>query len=62
MISALEIILVAVMVGKNPFTGDLELQYQSLDRYKSISTCNVERNKLKKDKNINYLCLKVDYD
>jgi hypothetical protein len=50
------------MVGKNPFTGDLELQYQSLDRYKSISTCNVERNKLKKDKNINYLCLKVDYD
>ena len=62
MISPLEIILVAVMVGKNPFTGDLELQYQSLDRYKSISTCNVEKNKLKKDKNINYLCLKVDYD
>ena len=62
MISALEIILVAVMVGKNPFTGDLELQYQSLDRYKSISTCNVERNKLKKNKSITYLCLKVDYD
>lgn len=59
-----EIVLVAVMAGKNPFTGDLELQYQSLDRYKSISTCNAERNKLmrKPEKGITYLCLKVDYD
>jgi len=62
MISPFEIVLVAVMAGKSPFTGNVELQYQSLDRYKSISTCNVERNKLKKDKSITYLCLKVDYD
>jgi len=40
-----------------------ELQYQVLDRYKSKSTCTVERNKLmKKDKDITYLCLRVDYD
>jgi len=63
MISPLEIVLVAVMVGKNNFTGVNELQYQVLDRYKSKSTCTVERNKLmKKDKDITYLCLRVDYD
>ena len=63
MISPLEIVLVAVMIGKNNFTGEVELQYQAVGRYTSISTCTVERNKvLKRDRNITYLCLKVDYD
>jgi hypothetical protein len=63
MISPLEIVLVAVMIGKNNFTGEVELQYQAVGRYTSMSTCTVERNKvLKRDRNITYLCLKVDYD
>jgi len=63
MISPLEIVLVAVMIGKNPFTGQVELQYQPLDYYKSIAACTVERKKLlKKDKGITYLCLRIDYD
>ena len=63
MISPLEIVLVAVMIGKNNFTGEVELQYQAVGRYASMSTCNVERNKvLKRDRGITYLCLKVDYD
>jgi hypothetical protein len=63
MISPLEIVLVAVMIGKNNFTGEVELQYQAVGRYTSMSTCTVDRNKvLKRDRNITYLCLKVDYD
>jgi hypothetical protein len=63
MISPLEIVLVAIMIGKNNFTGEVELQYQSVGRYTSMSTCNKDRLKLlKKDKDITYLCLKVDYD
>jgi hypothetical protein len=63
MISPLEIVLVAIMIGKNNFTGEVELQYQAVGRYTSMSTCTVERQKLlKKDKGITYLCLKVDYD
>jgi len=63
MISPLEIVLVAIMIGKNNFTGEVELQYQAVGRYASMSTCNVERNKvLKRDRGITYLCLKVDYD
>ena len=63
MISPLEIVLVAIMIGKNNFTGEVELQYQSVGRYTSMSTCTVERQKLlKKDKGITYLCMKVDYD
>jgi len=63
MISPLEIVLVAVMIGKNNFTGEVELQYQAVGRYTSMSTCTVDRNKvLKKDRSITYLCLKVDYD
>jgi hypothetical protein len=63
MISPLEIVLVAIMIGKNNFTGEVELQYQAVGRYTSMSTCTVERQKmLKKDKGITYLCMKVDYD
>jgi hypothetical protein len=63
MISPLEIVLVAIMIGKNNFTGEVELQYQSVGRYTSMSTCTVDRQKLlKKDKGITYLCMKVDYD
>ena len=63
MISPLEIVLVAVMIGKNNFTGEVELQYQAVGRNTSMSTCTVERNKvLKRDRGITYLCLKVDYD
>jgi hypothetical protein len=63
MISPLEIVLVAILIGKNNFTGEVELQYQAVGRYASMSNCNVERNKvLKKDKGITYLCLRVDYD
>ena len=63
MISPLEIVLVAVMIGKNNFTGEVELQYQAVGRYTSMSTCTVDRNKvLKRDRGITYLCLKVDYD
>ena len=63
MISSLEIVLVAIMIGKNNFTGEVELQYQAVNRYTSMSTCTVERQKLlKKDKGITYLCLRVDYD
>ena len=63
MISPLEIVLVAVMIGKNNFTGEVELQYQVVNRHTSVSTCTVERQKLlKRDRNITYLCLKVDYD
>ena len=63
MISPLEIVLVAILIGKNNFTGEVELQYQAVGRYASMSTCAVERNKvLKKDRSTTYLCLKVDYD
>ena len=64
MISPLEIVLVAVMIGKNNFTGEVELQYQAMGRYTSMSTCEVERKKVIKqpEKGIAYLCLKVDYD
>jgi len=63
MISPLEIVLVAILIGKSNFTGEVELQYQSVNRYTSMSTCNKDRLKLlKKDKDITYLCLKVDYD
>ena len=63
MISPLEIVLVAIMIGKNNFTGEVELQYQVVNRYSSVSTCTVERQKLlKKDKGITYLCMRVDYD
>jgi hypothetical protein len=63
MISPLEIVLVAIMIGKNNFTGEVELQYQSVNRYTSMSICNKDRLKLlKKDKDITYLCLKVDYE
>ncbi len=49
------------MIGKNNFTGEVELQYQVVNRYSSVSTCNKDRLKLlKKDKDITYLCLKVD--
>jgi hypothetical protein len=64
MIGPIEIVLVAIMIGKNNFTGEVELQYQVVNRYTSMSTCNVERNKVMKkpEKGIGYLCLKVDYD
>jgi hypothetical protein len=64
MIGPIEIVLVAIMIGKNPFTGEVELQYQSIGRYASMSTCNVERNRVikKPEKGVGYLCLKVDYD
>jgi len=63
MISPLEIVLVAIMIGKNNFTGEVELQYQVVNRYSSVSSCTVERQKLlKKTKDITYLCMKVDYD
>jgi hypothetical protein len=63
MISTLEIVLVAIMIGKNNFTGEVELQYQSVGRYTSMSICNKDRQSLlKKDKGITYLCMKVDYD
>ena len=62
MISPLEIVLVAIMIGKNNFTGEVELQYQSVNRYTSMSTCNAEKTRLqrKPEKGIAYLCLKVD--
>lgn len=52
------------MIGKNSFTGEVELQYQSIGRYASMSTCNVERIRVMKkpEKGVGYLCLKVDYD
>jgi hypothetical protein len=64
MISPIEIVLVAVMIGKNPFTGMNEAQYQVLNRYTSMSVCTVKRNKLMKkpEKGITYVCLNVDYD
>jgi hypothetical protein len=63
MMSPLEIVLVAILIGKNNFTGEVELQYQSVNRYTSMSTCNKDRQSLlKKDKDITYLCMKVDYD
>ena len=64
MISPVEIVLVAILMGKNPFTGEVELQYQSLDRYKSMASCNVEKNRLMKkpEKGITFVCLKVDYE
>ncbi len=61
MISPLEIVLVAILMGKNNFTGEVELQYQVVNRYSSVSTCTKDRLKLlKKDKDITYLCMKVD--
>jgi hypothetical protein len=63
MIGSLEIVLVAILIGKNNFTGEVELQYQVVNRYSSVSNCTVERQKLlKKTKDITYLCMKVDYD
>ncbi len=63
MIGSLEIVLVAILIGKNNFTGEVELQYQVVNRYSSVSICNKDRLKLlKKDKDITYLCMKVDYD
>ena len=64
MMSPLEIVLVAVMVGKNNFTSSYELMYQPLDHYKTMSTCVAERNRLmrKPEKGVTYVCLRVDYD
>jgi hypothetical protein len=63
MIGTIEIALIAIMIGKNPFTGEVELQYQAVGQYKSISACTVEKNRLlNKDKGIAYLCVKLDYD
>ena len=64
MIGPIEIVLVAIMIGKNNFTGEVELQYQSLDRYKSMVSCNVEKNRLMKkpEKGLTFVCLKVDYE
>lgn len=64
MMSPIEIVLVAVMVGKNNFTNAYELMYQPLDHFKSMSTCNAERNRLMKkpEKGVVYVCLKVDND
>ena len=62
MMSPIEIVLVAILIGKNNFTGEVELQYQSVNRYKSVSTCNAEKTRLQRrpEKGIAYLCLKVD--
>jgi len=62
MMSPIEIVLVAILIGKNNFTGEVELQYQSVNRYKSVSTCNAEKNRLMKkpEKGLTFVCLKVD--
>jgi hypothetical protein len=62
MIGPIEIVLVAILMGKNNFTGEVELQYQSVEYYKSMSSCNIEKNRLMKkpEKGITFVCLKVD--
>ena len=62
MISPVEIVLVAILMGKNSFTGEVELQYQSVEYYKSMASCNVEKNRLMKkpEKGLTFVCLKVD--
>lgn len=58
----LEIVLVAVMVIKNDFTGVYEMHYQPLDYYKAMNECITERNRLAKkpDKGVTYVCVRVD--
>lgn len=64
MMSPLEIVLVAVIISKNNFTGVYEMHYQPLDYFKSMSVCNAEKTRLTKkpEKGVTYVCLKVDYD
>ena len=64
MMSPLEIVLVAVMLGFNPNSGSYELTYSPINYYRSNVECSNERNRLQKkpDKKITYLCLKVSYD
>jgi hypothetical protein len=64
MMTPIEFVLVAVMIVKNPINNSLELDYASLDHFRSMQSCIVERNRLQKKNNPGktYICLKVDYD
>ena len=64
MITSIKIVLLSVVLVYNPNTDRVELQYNPLDYYTSISSCNVEKNKLQKrqpaESNKMFMCLKVD--
>jgi uncharacterized protein YlxW (UPF0749 family) len=60
-----EIVLVAVMVTQGATGGPLALQYQPLDYFNSLSTCQKEERRLQarvreQEKIRAYICLKVD--
>ena len=64
MMTPLEFVLVAIMVIENPNTKALELNYVPMDYFKTMQSCNIEKNRIQKKTSNNkiYICLKVDRD
>ena len=63
MMTPIEFVLVAIMVIENPNTKALELNYVPMDYFKTMQSCNIEKNRIqRKTSNKVYICLKVDRD
>lgn len=64
MMTPIEFVLVAVMVIENPNTKALELNYVPMDYFKTMQSCNIEKNRIQKKTSNSkvYICLKVDRD
>jgi hypothetical protein len=60
----IEFVLVAIMVIENPNTKALELNYIPMDYFKTMQSCNIEKNRIQKKTSNSkvYICLKVDRD
>jgi hypothetical protein len=57
-------VLVAILIVKNNFTGEVELHYQPVTRHSSMATCNIENDRLMKkpENGITFICLRIDYE
>ena len=64
MMTPIEFVLVAIMVIENPNTKALELNYVPMDYFKTMQSCNIEKNRIQKKTSNSkvYICLKVDRD
>ncbi len=64
MMTPIEFVLVAIMVIENPNTKALELNYIPMDYFKTMQSCNIEKNRIQKKTSNSkvYICLKVDRD
>lgn len=63
MISTIEFVLIAISTVYNPVADRIDLKYEPLDHFHSITSCNADRIKYqRKNPNKVYVCLKVDRD